>query len=353
MPVHHRRNLIFIALTLSACVGVARSQTGTEKQGSAATEFCWRDSATGNYIPTTPIGASPQDYVPGDKHWENPRNGKTYVHLPDGSWIDAKTGNPVPTEPLGASPIDFIPGETHWENPRNGKTYFRVPCPPPTPSTTNPPAPPPSTVSTPTPVRTPTYSGVYLGVGGSLGITGHTTTYDDNYKIGGPGIYTHGYGFITGGLGKKSGGISAGYLSLIVGVTAPTNTSTREDADSHLKFVGTVSGEIGFPVGKLPDGSPFIIYVNAGPAFGVESSGSSATISGTNYSYSDTEKMFGFTTGCGVKISVTPQLRVLADVEYLHLNETSFASPSGDYSLNETSIIGSVGVEWTFHKQPK
>jgi hypothetical protein len=130
--------LQFFSVCTFSQMASPKAKTGTDQ-----TDFCWRDSATGNYIPTTPIGATPQDYIPGDDHWENPRNSKTYVHLPDRSWIDAKTGNPVPTEPLGASPTDFIPGETHWENPRNGKTYFRVPCPPPTPSTTNPPAPPP------------------------------------------------------------------------------------------------------------------------------------------------------------------------------------------------------------------
>jgi opacity protein-like surface antigen len=368
-------------------------EAGAQRTKGSTTEFCWKDSATGVLIPTTPIGASPTDYIPGDDHWENPRNSKTYVHLPDGSWIDAQTGTPVPTEPLGASPQDFIPGEDHWENPRNGKTYFRTPCPPRSTTTTNPTplantggatrspttiptfgaptssdpyqqvgnipgtggnqnptAPPPTPNPLPTGVRTNAFQeavrGVHIGVGGAVGATGLTTTYDDGYKIGSTQVFGHGYLFITEGLGHAGSNIAQGYLSVIVGATAPTGTTSVSGADTQLKFTGNISAEYGHKVATLPGGQPMSIFVQAGPSFAVESAGASATIGTSTYSYSDTEKMFGFTVGGGVKVQVAPHLQVTAGVDYTHLNQTSFASPSGSYNLGQTGTSGGIGIDW-------
>jgi opacity protein-like surface antigen len=186
----------------------------------------------------------------------------------------------------------------------------------------------------------------HIGVGGSVGATGLTTTYDDGYKIGATQVYGHGYGFITDGLGKGSTSISAGYLSVIVDAQVPTGTVSQSGADTSLKFVGTVIGEYGHGVGKLPGGQPISIFGHAGPSFAVESAGASATIGTSTYSYSDTEKMFGFTVGGGATMQLVPKIAVRVNFDYLHLSQTSFASPSGAYKLGQTGLSGGVGVQW-------
>jgi len=88
----------------------------------------WIDSKTGETIKTAPLGSSPKDFNGDFDHWSNPRNGRNYVKLPNGSWVDSKTGETIRAAPLGSSPEDFNGDFDHWSNPRNGRNYVLVPC---------------------------------------------------------------------------------------------------------------------------------------------------------------------------------------------------------------------------------
>ena len=124
-------------------------------------------------------------------------------------WINVQTGKSWPSAPQGSSPRDYDPGSDHWTNPRNGKTYAHIPCPPPKTTPQTPPvgpgAPPPSPPppSNP-PVRTPTYSG--LGVNppptafqvGSVNFGSAVVTADYKYESPNIGPTEHSYGVDLG-----------------------------------------------------------------------------------------------------------------------------------------------------------
>jgi opacity protein-like surface antigen len=330
-----------------------QAQAGDAQAQASRDQLCyqWIDAATGKQVPTGPPGWDPNGSSTLGGEGSNPDThhvefrGHTFVKLSDGTWIDVATGKQVLTGPVGwdpnAAPSYGENGSTPEQNrvEIGGHTFVRVPCP----------TPPAAPAPTAPPNPTPTFSGLQIGVGGSVGAIGHTTSYDDGYRIGSTGFYGHGFAFVTDGLARDAS-LEGLYLAAVIGITLPTGTTSQSPAHTQIKAVGTISGELGFQVGKLPNGKPFLVYINAGPAFGVENSGYSSTTGPTPYSYSDTEAMFGFTTGSGLKMPVAPGLNVFAEVNYLRLTSTSFASPGGSYSLGETGLNGSIGVQWTPHK---
>lgn len=169
---------IVFVLSLGALFAglAANAQTTTNAENPCA---CWIDAKTGESVPTVPLsginlggvtaggaGATQMDGAdPHADHASNLKTGQTFYRRPDGCWIDVKTGKPVPTVPLsginlggvtaagaGATQMDASdPNADHASNPKTGQTFVRVPCPPPTATTTHPPAPsaPPQENKTP------------------------------------------------------------------------------------------------------------------------------------------------------------------------------------------------------------
>jgi hypothetical protein len=128
ISVSQRLGFAVAALSLATAAPIsAEAQTAAASSGNCP---YWIDVKTGQPWPSVPQGSSPQNISPGDKDWHNPRNGRSFAQLPDGSWIDVQTGQPWPSVPQGSSPQNIFPGDKDWHNPRNGRSFALVPCPP-------------------------------------------------------------------------------------------------------------------------------------------------------------------------------------------------------------------------------
>ena len=474
-----RRHLVLLSIicTLTFASSLSITAAGQDKAQTSqrkgvagpikdGVQYCWINAKTGKPVPVIPTGilsGFDQADAVEQGHAHNPRTGQNFNQDGSGDWIDSATGNLVSTVPVGIlSGFDQADAveQGHAHNPRTGDNYVRVPCPPPTPSTTNPPAPPPpshaappsaqpATPSAPVAYQPPVYGAIcwYLlgeslpistkdmypsgsvpdpndpnhatnlstgtdfvrrtdgtwtnsGTGNSIpddqltpfghpespgdpgkayepsfpdragrawrrgpcpppansvlpytlapgfttyisvtfGVFGRTDTYDDDYKIGGiavaPGVRA---GMIFPFLTKGFTGIDFG-MSFPVSSAKLDTTVTKLDSLSIFEVMAGMRADI--------QKHPVRVSGSFGGAVGVVRSGYDSS----GYKYSDTEAMPGITVSGGASTPLTKRLSGFLEVRYTDLFSATFDSPGGHYNMKDSSISGTVGVEFNFHK---
>jgi hypothetical protein len=297
--------------------------------------ICWYQLDVS--LPVSPKDLYPTGSVPDPNdpnHATRPstgdRPGGDFVRRTDGTWTNSGTGNAVPDDqltPFGHPEPPGDPGKAYEPSfpDRAGRAWHKGPCPPPLNSAL------PYTLA-------PGFT-TYIGV--TFGVVGRTDTYDDNYKIGGtpvaPGVRaeilfpftTNTPGFFTG---------------IDVGMSFPLQDATRDTTVTKIES-NAIFDVIAGVRAKIQN-RPINVWGGFGGAVGVVRSGYDSP----NYSYSDTEAMPGTTVSGGASMPLSQRFSGFAEVRYTDLFSATFGSPGGRYNMKDTSISGTIGIQFKLRK---